>query len=76
MGAGRDSSGNAYVEVRNVRITAVPETWDNAKPGLRIQAYKGKGDALFPGAEIAIPDQQTAYEFIKAVFHVLDEIGV
>lgn len=76
MNAEEDRSGNTYFDVRNVRITAVPETWDNKKPGLRIQAYKGKGDALFPGAEIAIPDRQTAYEFIKAVFGALEQIGL
>ena len=54
MSVAVDSSGNEYVDVGNIRITAIPKTWDNEKPGLRIQAYKGKGDALFQGAEMSL----------------------
>lgn len=46
----QDGSGNTYFDVENIRITCVPETFDG-NPGLRIQAYKGQGNALFPGTE-------------------------
>ena len=72
----KDSSGHQYFDVKNVRVTAVPQTWDDSKPGLRIQAYKGKGDALFPGAEIPIPDAETAYKLIKAITKGLEQIGL
>jgi hypothetical protein len=70
-----DNSGNEYFQVENIRITAVPKTWNN-KPGLRIQAYKGKGDALFQGAEIPIPNKEIAYELIKAMAKALEIIGL
>jgi len=71
-----DGSGNTYYDVGNIRITCIPQTWDNNKPGLRIQAYKGSGDALFQGAEIPIPDKATAYDFIKAVAEALETNGI
>ena len=72
----KDASGNSYVDVRNVRITSVPSTWDAGSPGLRIQAYKGNGDSLFPGAEIAIPDKATAYDFIRAISCMIHKNGI
>ena len=71
-----DNAGNNYFDVENIRITALPRTWDNNKPGLRIQAYKGKGEALFQGAEIPVADKQTAYELIKAIAKALEAIGL
>ena len=71
-----DSSGKQYFDVENIRVTAVPQTWDDGKPGLRIQAYKGKGDALLRGAEIPIPDAETAYKLIKAITKGLEQIGL
>jgi|WetSurMetagenome_2_1015567.scaffolds.fasta_scaffold19076_3 hypothetical protein len=55
-----DSAGNTYFDVGNIRITAIPSTWDQGRPGLRVQAYKGVGDALNPGAEIPVPDKKVA----------------
>jgi len=72
----KDSSENTYFDVANIRITALRQTWDNDKPGLRVQAYKGKGDALFQGAELPVPDKETAYELIKAIAKALESIGV
>ncbi len=76
MSVAKDSKGNEYVDVGNIRITAIPKTWDKGKPGVRIQAYKGKGDALFQGAEIPIPDRQTAFELMKGMFKALERIGL
>lgn len=76
MQTGIDGSRNTYANVRNLRITAVPQTWDGDAPGLRIQAYKGNGDSLFPGAEVAIPDKTAAYEFIEAITSMISELGV
>ena len=70
----KDSSDNLYFDVKNIRITALRQTWDDNKPGLRLQAYKGNGNALFPGAEIPVPDKETAYEFIRAIFNALESI--
>ena len=71
-----DGPGHSYFDVENIRITCIPQTWDNNKPGLRIQAYTGSGDALFQGAEIPIPDKATAYEFIKAIAQALELNGI
>lgn len=67
-----DKSGNTFFEVGNVRITAVPSTWDGS-PGIRVQAKKGKGDSLHQGAELPIPDKETAYDFLRALHAALDE---
>ena len=69
-----DSTGNTYFNVRNVRITALRQTWDNENPGLRIQAYKGEGSALFQGAEIPVRDKKDAYELIEAIVQALESI--
>jgi hypothetical protein len=71
-----DSAGNTFYEVGNVRITCIKQTWDNGKPGLRIQTYKGAGRALHQGAEIPIPDAATAYEFVKAIMKVFELLGL
>lgn len=72
---GRDSSGNTFFDVGNIRVTALPDTWAG-KPGIRIQAYKGQGDALFQGAELPIEDRAAAYDLIRALGHALEEAGV
>lgn len=61
----QDSSGNDYVEVANVRVTKVPETW-SGDPGLRIQAKKSAG-GLHRGAEIPIPDEDPRQGLLAAV---------
>jgi hypothetical protein len=72
----RDSADNVYFDVGNIRVTAIEKTWDEEKRGIRISAYKGKGKALFQGAEIAIPDKQTAYDLIRAITNALNSIGL
>lgn len=77
MEAKRDSADNVYFDVGNIRVTAIEKTWDENKPGIRINAYKGsKGEALFQGAEIPIPDKKTAYDLIRAITNALDSIGL
>jgi hypothetical protein len=72
----RDSAGNTFFDVGNIRVTALESTWDAGKRGLRISAYKGKGQALFQGAEIPVPDKQTAYDLIRAITDALESIGL
>lgn len=69
-----DSAGNAYVDVENIRVTAVPKTW-SGDAGIRIQAYKGDG-GLHRGAELPIPDKSTAYDFLRAIQRALEENGL
>jgi hypothetical protein len=73
-----DSSGNVYFDVLTARITCVPHTWDNGKPGIRIQSYRnpGKSDALHPGAEIPVENQAEAYQLIKAIMLVFGQNGL
>ncbi|RLC02338.1 MAG: hypothetical protein DRI57_30170 [Deltaproteobacteria bacterium] len=71
----QDGRGNTYFDVENIRITCVPETFDG-NPGLRIQAYKGQGNALFPGAEIPIPDKSTAFDLLKTISKALEANGL
>jgi len=60
-----DSRGNPYIDVGNIRITYVPNTWDEI-PGLRVQAYK-QDDTLHRGAEIPIPDKAMAFDLLEAI---------
>lgn len=69
MRRGTDSSDNEFVEVGNVRVTRVPETFAGT-PGVRVQAKKGTGDALFRGAELPLDDKEAVYDFVRAVFEM------
>lgn len=68
----KDSSGNSYVEVGNVRLTYVPAA--RRDPGkdwadqdvVRINAYKGHGKAMFQGAEFPVGGPAEALEFVGA----------
>lgn len=76
MQAQTDSKGNTYFDVGNIRITSVEETW-SGDSGIRIQAYKsGTSGALHQGAELPIPDKRTAYDFLKAIHHALEQNGL
>ncbi len=67
----QDSSGNVYFDVGNIRITATPSVWGGNQKGLRIQAYKGQGKALHPGAELPVPDKETAFDLVNAIMQAL-----
>ena len=53
----------------------MPQTWNGAH-GVRIQAYKGKGDALHPGAEIPVANQAEAYQLAKALVLAFNHLGL
>lgn len=74
MTAKQDGSGNIYFDVGNIRVTAVPKTWDNC-PGIRVQAYKESG-GLHQGAELPIPDKQIAFDFLSAIHKALEHCGI
>ena len=63
-GPQKDSTGKTFFDVCGVaRVTVIPKTY-NGSPGVRIQAYKGAGQAMHSGAEIPIPDKEAAYDFL------------
>ena len=72
MGKKVDGKGNEYYDIRNIRITCIGETWDGENSGIRIQAYTGKGNQLHKGAELPIPDKETAYDLISAIIAVFN----
>lgn len=69
-----DSAGNVYVDVGNIRVTSVPQTW-SGDSGIRIQAYKAEG-GLHRGAELPIPDKATAYDLLAAIQRALEENNI
>lgn len=69
----KDSTGNTFIKVgKNVRLTYVPaarrdpdKLWTN-QDVIRINAYKGHGEAIFQGAEFPVGTPVEALEFIEA----------
>jgi len=71
-----DSSGNLYAEVDNIRITYVQaarraddKEWAGSDV-MRIQAYKGEGKRLFPGAEFLVSDDLSFVRMVEALCEV------
>lgn len=62
----KDSKGQGYQEVGNIRVTKIDKTWDG-NPGLRFNAKKGEGNKLHRGAEIPVPNLSTAIKLIYAI---------
>lgn len=69
----KDGSGNSYIKVGNVRLTHVPaarrdphKNWAEGRDIIRINAYKGPGNALFQGAEFPVGSPAEALEFVEA----------
>jgi hypothetical protein len=67
-----DTKGNPFFDVDNLRVTCVTKPsgkqWaKGTKLYLRVQAYKGKGNALFQGAELPIKNQQVLLKLISAI---------
>ena len=71
-----DNRGNPFIEVDNLRVTCVlakpsSKRWaKGVKLYLRVQAYKGKGNALYQGAELPIKNQQVLLKLISAIAHL------
>lgn len=70
----KDSSGNPYIDIGNVRITMVDKSnkppskdWAGTNRYLRVQAYTGKGSSLHRGAEFPVGDIKKILEFIESV---------
>lgn len=66
-----DQNGNVYFDVGNIRITAIPETWDG-NPGIRIQAYKGDGNKLYQGAELPVESKETGFDIVAALLKAIE----
>lgn len=83
MNTKRDSKGNIYIDVQNIRITFVRhenrsnlKDWPNADV-LRIQAYRGdESNALHQGAEYPIYNNESINKLIEALLGLDNEIRV
>lgn len=69
----KDEKGNQFVNVSNIRITYVSKSsrlgiknWSDGDV-LRIQAYRGKGEALYQGPELDLKEADTILELIEAL---------
>lgn len=69
----KDSKGNLYVEMENIRLTYVQrESRPSEKdwPGkdvIRIQAKRGKGDSLHRGAELPVENQKSMINVVETI---------
>jgi len=78
----KDSRDNPFVDVDNLRVTCVrkkplSKQWDkNAELYLRVQAYKGNGEALHRGAELPIKNSQALLKLISALAYLGTEYMV
>lgn len=61
-----DSKGNDYFDVGNIRVSCIGKTWGGSS-GIRIQAYDANGSKVYPGPELPVPDEATAYRLIAAI---------
>ena len=61
-----DSSGNDYFDVGNISVSCIGKTWWGGS-GIRIQAYDSEGKKVYPGPELPVPDEATAYQLIAAI---------
>lgn len=74
--AEKDSRGNPFVEVDNLRVTCVlgrpsGKQWKkDAGLFLRVQAYKGSGKSLHRGAELPIKNLQALLKLISAIAYL------
>ncbi|TYP95423.1 hypothetical protein LX73_0726 [Fodinibius salinus] len=72
-----DEKGNQFVEVSNVRVTYVSKKsrkgikdWSKGDV-LRIQAYRGNGNALHQGPELDLKEPDTILELIEALSRLI-----
>jgi hypothetical protein len=75
----RDGSNHLFTEIENIRLTYVPAS-DRSKDAdwagsdvIRIQAYKGAGQALHMGAEMPVKSPTVFVRLIAALCAVYDE---
>lgn len=68
----KDSKGNIYFDVHNIRITKLNSTW-GGNPGIRIQAYQGKGKKLHRGAELPIQNKEVAFDLFNVICKALED---
>lgn len=73
----KDEKGNQFVNVSNIRITYVSKRsrssikdWSEGDV-LRIQAYRGKGNALYQGPELDLKEPDTILELIEALTRLI-----
>jgi hypothetical protein len=74
-----DSKGNIYIEVGNLRISYIEQKnrsslkdWPNADV-LRIQAYRGEGNALHQGAEYPVENEKSIYNLFEAFSKLMND---
>jgi len=75
----KDSKGNIYIEVENLRISYIEQKsrsnlkdWPNADV-LRIQAYRGEGKSLHQGAEYPVKDEKSIYSLFEALSKLMND---
>ncbi|WP_445749283.1 hypothetical protein [Polaribacter sp.] len=76
----KDSKGNSYVNVGNLRITYVVQIsrendekdWSKTSV-LRIQAHTGKGKKLHKGAEYPVNNEKDIYSLFEAFSKLMKE---
>ena len=68
----KDSKGNLYIEVGNLRISYIKQKnrsslkdWPSADV-IRIQAYRGEGKSLHQGAEYPVENEKSIYNLFEA----------
>lgn len=75
----RDSRGNVYIEVGNLRITYVEQKnrsslkdWPSADV-IRIQAYRNSSKALHKGAEYPVENDKSVYNLLEAFAKLMND---
>jgi hypothetical protein len=69
----KDSAGNPYIDIDNVRVTMVDKSgnptkdWAGSVKYLRVQAYTGRGNSLHRGAEFPVDDIKKILDFINSI---------
>ncbi|MCH2450262.1 MAG: hypothetical protein MK198_08955 [Gracilimonas sp.] len=73
----KDKKGNQFVSVSNIRITYVSKQsrssvkdWSEGDV-LRIQSYRGNGEALNIGPELDLKEPDTILELIEALTRLI-----
>lgn len=79
METNKDSKGNIYIEVGNLRITYVEQKnrsslkdWPSADV-IRIQAYRNSSKALHKGAEYPVENEKSVYNLFEAFSKLMND---
>lgn len=80
MEVSKDSKGNSFVNVGNLRISYIEQKsrkdelkdWPNTDV-IRVQAYTGKGKSLHKGSEYPVYNEKDIYNLFKAFSVLMSE---